>query len=426
MKKLLFSLICLLPASWASAEISLDRCQQLAKENYPLIRQYDLLSATEEIELSDINKGWLPKVGVYLQGTIQNVVPSFPSTLTNVMQQMGGDIKGLGKFQYKLGADVNQTIWDGGASKAQREIARRSTEVNKAALDVEIYGIRQRVQSLYFGILLLESQIEQSESAVKVYDANLSRLQAMVKNGTAMQSDADMVEAQLLGIKQQIKQAKSALKGYRDMLSIFTGQDISKENLILPEAELPTGTTTDRPEMTLFDAKEALTNARREMTQVSLMPKIGLFAQAYYGYPGIDYFKAMMGRDLTFNVVAGVKASWNLDALYTKKNSLHRLDLANRQTETDRETFLFNNSMQASSQNEEIKGLRDLMADDSKIVELRRNVRNAAESQLKNGVIDATALTTKINDETQAKLTAAYHSIQYVQAIYNLKNTLNR
>lgn len=410
----------------ANATITLDKCLEAGRENYPLIRQYDLLSATEAIELSDINKGWLPRVGVYAQGTIQNVVPSFPSTLSAMMHQAGTGMKGLGKTQYKAGIDLSQTIWDGGASKANREIARNRSAVSRASLDVELYGIRQRIESFYFAILLLESQIEQSESAVGVFDTNLSRLRSMVKNGTAMTSDADMIEAQALTLRQQIVAAESAVRAYRNMLSIFTGLDIADEELTLPEATLPGELTGNRPELSLMDSQIALNNAQRKLTDAALMPKIGLFAQTYYGYPGIDYFKAMMSRDLSFNIVAGIKISWSIDPLYTRSSSLRKIDTANSLINAKRETFLFNNRIETASYLENIRGIEAEMKDDEKIIRLRANVRNAAESQLRNGIIDATALTSKINDETQARLAASYHQIKLVQAIYNLKNTLNR
>lgn len=415
-----------LTLSSARAEVTLSQCLSAAEENYPLIKKYDLLTATESVDLSDINKGWLPRLGLYAQGTAQNVVPSFPSTLSDVMQKMGGEVKGLGKLQYKVGLDVSQTLWDGGASKSQRDIARRQTEVNRARLDVEIYGIRQRVESLYFGILLMQSQIERTEAAIGVYQANLSRLQSMLANGVAMQSDVDMLEAQLLSTRQQLTAARTAEKEYRNMLSLFTALPIENETLAIPSDQLPTETTPLRPELSLLDAQAALNGSRREAVKVSLMPKIGLFAQSYYGYPGIDYFKAMMSRDPSFNIIGGVKVSWNIDSFYTKKNSQRKLDIADAQLQAERETFLFNTKMQTTQQREEIEGLRQVMADDNRIVALRTNVRNAAESQLRNGVIDATALTTKINDETQAQLTSAYHKIQYIQAIHNLRNTLNR
>lgn len=408
------------------ADVTLDECINAAHDNYPLVKKYELLSATEDIALSDINKGWLPKVGVYAQTTVQNVVPSFPTALSNVMTQMGGDVRGLGKLQYKVGIDLNQTIWDGGASRAQREVTRCQTDVDRTSLDVEMYGIRQRVESLYFGILLLQSQIDQTVSSVGVYEANLKRLRSMFANGTAMQSDVDLVEAQLLSITQQLTSARAAVKSYRDMLSIFTGMNLADENLIIPNAEMPQDMTVRRPELSLFNARQALNASRRSSIDATLMPRIGFFAQTYYGYPGIDYFKAMMSRDLSFNVLAGVKVSWNIDSFYTKKNSLTKLDTSDAEINTQRETFMFNNSMQSASEIESIKGIEAVMKDDARIVELRRNVRMAAESQLRNGIIDATALTTKINDETQAALNASLHTIQRLQAIYNLKNTLNR
>ena len=66
------------------------------------------------------------------------------------------------------------------------------------------------------------------------------------------------------------------------------------------------------------------------------------------------------------------------------------------------------------------------MKANDRIVELRKNVRKAAESQLDNGVIDATDLLTKLTEEKQARLTASYHEIQLLQSIYQLKHTLNR
>ena len=156
------------------------------------------------------------------------------------------------------------------------------------------------------------------------------------------------------------------------------------------------------------------------------MPKIGLFAQAYYGYPGFDYFKSMMNRDLSFNILAGVKASWNIDSFYTKKNRLNKIDLDLSNIEIEREIFLFNSNLQTEKDLEAIEGLKKVMEDDEEIIELRQNVRKAAESQLRNGIIDATALLSKITDENIARLTAKLHEIQYIQQIYNLKNTLNQ
>lgn len=421
---LIFALIAVVSAR--SSDINIEQCVELAQKNYPLIKKYNLVQSTEDIELSSITKAWLPHGTIFSQATIQNVVPEFPSALSNIMQQFGGGIRGLGKFQYKVGVDINQTIWDGGATQAQKKETKSRSELNRRALDVELYALRQRVESIYFAILLINEQIKQTESAIIVYEATLKKMQSMLANGIAMQSDCDLVEAQLISMQQQLELAKSSETAYKQVLSIFISTDLTNTTLSVPNAQIPENLTSNRPELKLMDSKVALNNSLSGNINASIMPKIGLFAQAYYGYPGIDYFKSMLSREPTFNILTGIKLSWNFDGLYTKKNSLKKFDISNQEIEADRQTFLFNTQMQTTSDLERIRGLQKVIADDYKIVNLRTKVRESAEVQLHEGVIDATVLTTKINDETQAKLLSAYHSLQYLQAIYNLKNTLNR
>lgn len=425
-KGIIILILSILSPLLATAGLTIEQCVEKARDNYPMVKKYDLLASTLDIDLSDINKGWLPRIGVYGQVTAQNVVPSFPESLSGVLQQMGQPMKGLGKLQYKAGVDVSQTIWDGGVSHAQRELRRAGTAAEQSALDVEMYAVRQRVENLYFAILLTEEQIAQNRNTMTLLDATLERLKAMLRNGTAMQSDVDMIEAQSLTVAQGIAQAESALSGYRTVLGMFMGESLQGVELIRPDSVMPSELQSDRPEIRLFDTRIVAADASRRLADTALMPKVGLFAQAYYGYPGFDYFKSMINRDLSFNIMAGVKVSWNIDSFYTKRNvsRRNRLDIAGIMAE--KETFLFNSDMQVASQLEKIRGIRDVMKDDSRIMALRANVRKSAESQLQNGIIDTTALLTKITDENQAALTARYHEIQLVQEIYNLKYILNR
>lgn len=408
------------------AEITMSQCVDKALANYPMIRQYNLIASTRDIELSDINKSWLPRINTYAQGTVQNVVPSFPKTLSGVLDQMGQPMEGLSKFQYKVGLDVAQTIWDGGVSKAQREMKRASAQTQKDALDVELYAVRQRVENLYFAILLTQEQIEQNNNTATLIKSNLEKLRSMFANGAAMQSDVNMVEAQLLGLEQNITEARSALKGYRRVLELFIGESLHGEKLVRPDVVLPSETESNRPELRLFESRLAATKVTQRLSDTSLMPKIGLFAQAYYGYPGFDYFKSMINRDLSFNILAGIKVNWNIDSFYTRKNVARKTTVDRENILAEKDTFLFNSDMQTASQIETIDGLREVMTNDARIISLRTSVREAAESQLRNGIIDTTTLLTKITDENQAKLTARFHEIQLLQEITNLKYTLNR
>ena len=409
-----------------SAQVTLEECVTLAQENYPLIRKYDLLNRTKEVNLSNINKSWLPQINVYGQGTVQNETPSLPESLAGIISQTGASISGLDEWQYKIGADISQSVWDGGASKTRRKIERAEDMERQATVDVQLYAIRERVENLYFGILLIDEQVKQTRAMQELLRGNLNKLRAMRKNGIAMQSDVDMVEAQYLSANQQLIQAESASKSYREVLGIFTGKSLAGQTLMKPDASIPQDLIPERPELRHFEARLRTNEARQKSVTASMMPKIGLFAQAYYGYPGLDYFESMMNRDLSFNLLAGVKVSWNIGAFYTKKNDRRKLRLASDNIAVERDVFLFNTNMETRSRLDRIDELRAVMKENDRIVELRANVRKAAESRLDNGVIDATDLLTKLTDEKQARLTASYHEIQLLQSIYQLKYTLNK
>lgn len=427
MKQILTAMLLVVAATFAAAaQVTIEECVDKARDHYPLIRKYQLLDATTAIDLSDINKSWLPQIGVYGQLTGQNVVPSFPKALTGMMQQLGQEMRGLSKLQYKAGVELSQTIWDGGASALRRDMARSRDEVDRATLDIELYAVRERVENIFFAIMLTEEQIAQSSLTLELLRSNRDKMQTMLDNGTAMQSDVDMLEAQVLTMAQSITLAESAARAYREVLGIFTGEDMLTQPLAKPAADEPANEPSARPELKLFASQQALNSLTDRQAVVATMPKVGLFANAYYGYPGFNYFQSMINRELSFNILAGVKVSWNIDSFYTRRNSSRRTALNADNIAADRDKFLFNTDMQQASQRETIRGIRSTIADDARIIELRANVRRAAEVQMENGVIDTTALLAKISDENMARLVARLHQIQLLQEIYKLKYTLNR
>lgn len=427
MKKHLFlSVITAIAFCQAGAQVTLDSCVTMARENYPLIHRYALLDKISEVNISDIGKSWLPQIEIYGQGTLQNAVPAFPSALSDVLQHLGQNLNGLEKFQYKAGAELSQSIWDGGEAKSRREVERADLAMKKSELDVELYAVDERVQNLFFAILLADRQYAQLQSTLKLLEADTDRLHSLFRNGIAMQSDVDMLEAECLTIRQKAASLTASRQAYAVSLSLLTGADLTTAPLISPQADIPGHLTTASPVLEMYNRRENLLQAQRNGIDVSLMPRIGLFAQAYYGYPGYDYFKSMRSREASFNVMAGVKVSWNIGGLYNRKNRIRKLALQTLDVENMRETFLFDNRMEVDRHLAEINGIREVIADDARIVQLRKNVRRAAESRLENGIVDTTELLGKINDENQARLSASIHEIQLLQTIFQLKHTLNR
>lgn len=425
MKKVLLTLYVAALALGAGAQ-SLDECRRLAREHYPEIRQYDLISQTEQYNLSNAARAWIPQVALSGQATYQSATPTYPEAFNTMLQANGIQMAGINKDQYKVAVDISQHIWDGGKSKADKAIAEAEAAEQRSRVDVSLYDLQSRVDNLYFGILLLDERKAQTEAMIEVLASNLARLQIYYKNGIAMQADVDAVEAELLTARQTLSQVEWSRTSYRRMLEVFIGQKLTSEKLERPAMRQLQSRTSARPELSLFEAQENKLAAQRKAINTSIMPRFSAFAQGYYGYPGLDMFKSMVSPKWTPNAIVGVRMSWNIGAFYTKKNNLEKLNITEKQIAVQRDVFLFNTQMQTMQDDGEIARLQKALEDDVRIVELRRSVRMAAESQLENGVIDATDLLRKITDETSASLAHSTHEIELLQATYRLKTTLNQ
>lgn len=409
-----------------SAQLTLDECRQLAREHYPEIRQYDLIRKSESYNLSNAGRAWIPQLVLSAQATWQTDVPQFPDVLTGMLSQQGVEIPGLQQDQYKVALELNQPIWDGGKSAADRHIARAEAAEQRTAADVELYALDGRVDELYFGILLLDERIAQTTLTQELLQSNLAKVEALQRNGVAMQSDADALEAELLTVGQQLGQFEASRESYRRMLGIFIGQELGDRTLLKPELVEPLAGENARPELAMFAAKIDRLAAQEKLVKSSSMPRLGFFAQGYYGYPGLDFMQGMMNNDWSWNALLGVKLSWNFGAYYTQKNNLNKLRTSRKQVEVQRDIFLFNMALQTAQDNGNIARLRRALADDDRIVALRRSVREAAESKLRNGVIDTHDLLTKITEESAAAMARSMREIELLKTIYELKHTINR
>lgn len=422
MKKIMISLalIILSSGSWAQ---TLEECQQAAEKNYPLIKQYGLIAKTTQLTVKNIQKGWLPQVTASAQATYQSAVTAWPESMQSMYQQMGLNMKGLSKDQYKIGIDLQQTIYDGGAISSQRNIAQKEGKVQEAQTETNLYQVRRRVNEMYFSLLLLNEQIQLNEDVKALLQSSEKKLSAMVKGGTAATSDLDNVRAERLSVEQQNENLKQQKLMLQRMLSVFCGLEVN--NTQKPAPVQIASSVNHRPEMRLYNSQLELTEAKEKALDTQLRPKLGLFAQGFYGYPGLNMFEDMMNRKWSLNGIVGIKLSWNVSAFYTHKNDKARLSAQREMIENAREVFLFNNKLEEIQQNENINRYQTMMKSDDEIIVLRTNVRKAAESKLTHGIIDVISLLREINNENAAKTQQSIHEIDMLKEMYNLKYTNN-
>ena len=414
------ALIILSSGSWAQ---TLEECQQAAEKNYPLIKQYGLIAKTTQLTVKNIQKGRLPQVTASAQATYQSAVTAWPESMQSIYQQMGLNMKGLRKDQYKISVDLQQTIYDGGAISSQRNIAQQEGKVQEAQTETNLYQVRRRVNEMYFSLLLLNEQIQLNEDVKILLLSSEKKISAMVKGGTAATSDLDNVRAERLSVEQQNENLKQQKQMLQRMLSVFCGLEVN--NTQKPAPVQIASSVNHRPEMRLYNSQLELTEAKEKALETQLRPKLGLFAQGFYGYPGLNMFEDMMNRKWSLNGIVGIKLSWNVSAFYTHKNDKARLSAQREMIENAREVFLFNNKLEEIQQNENINRYQTMIKSDDEIIVLRTNVRKAAESKLTHGIIDVISLLREINNENAAKTQQSIHEIDMLKEMYNLKYTNN-
>ncbi len=409
----------------ASAKLTLEECRQLAKENYPLIQKYDLIEQSSDLTIENLNRNYLPHFQVAWQSTYQSDVAKMPDALTQILTNYGYDYKGLSKSQHKLTLDLNQIVYDGGVTAWQKKAANAETNLQQAKTDVDLHVINERIDNLFFGILLIDANIRLNQESQITLKSNQDKLEAQLESGVATTSDINTIKAEYLKAKQNEDELNYLRTGYAKTLALFTGlSEADFSELQKPEAEMPESLDNNRPEINLFNARIRQSETKSKLLDAQTRPTLSLFGQASYGYPSLNMFDDMFDRSFKLNGIVGVRLAWNLGSLYTKKNDKRKIALAIDDAQNDMDVFLFNSKLQTTQQQSDIEKYRVMLSKDDEIIALRESVRKATENKLENGIIDTNNLLMEISQENQAKIEKAVHEINMLQKIYELRNTI--
>lgn len=394
--------------------LTIDSCYILARENYPIIKKYDLIDKSKFYALDNANKGNLPKISFGAEATYQSAVTTIPLDLPD------NPIHPLSKDQYKVYTDIEQNIYDGGRTRNHKAAAKAAAATQHQSLEVNLYQLRERVNQLYFGILLLEANIQQNKIHQKALETGLKQTQAMVNYGTALKSNAAVIQASILEVTQTQETFRSNRTAYLKMLGLLLHRTLGDSvRLMIPEsAEL--SLQNHRPELALFEAKSNQLDIQKNDLHIRNRPKLNLFARGGYGRPGLN----MLSNQFEGYYLGGIRLSWPLFGLYTTKNEQQQITIQQKELKLDKETFLFNTELKTARQLEEINNIQSLITTDSSIVELRHLVAAASLAQLKNGVITTNDYVQNLLKEHIAQQHKIYHQLKLISTIYHQKNTL--
>jgi len=383
--------------------LTIDQSYQLAVENYPLIKQYELIEKSKEYTLSNANKAYLPQISVTaIEGYVFGDFPSMGSS--------GSD----SKFKFIGLGQVNQVIWDGGATKTQKKIIEASSNVDKASVEVSLYDLRSRVNQLYFGILLIEEQMKQLEIQNAILANNIDKVKKLHENGLAYKTDVDEMKAEQLILSRQKKDFEYTKNGYQTMLSYLIGKNINQTKFEKPINAAGLDTIIKRPEQLRFANQRNLINAQSEMQKVSLMPKIGLLGAGVVFAPGINF-----GTNKISSVgVAGLSVNWDIKGLYKNSNEKELTKQQLKQIDLQEEIFLFNTRFQMNQKTTDMERQNSILKDDDAIVKLRQTIREGYQLKYDTGAGPLIDLLNATEKEGNARAEKALHEIQLLMTAY--------
>lgn len=408
----LFFIVAGLTIQSAFGQVTLEDCQIKAKDNFPLIKQYALIEQSKEYTLSNANKAFLPQLDVTLIGGAIAGLPSFAPPGTESSSSI--DMNMISVLQ------VNQVIWDGGITKAKKGIIEVISEMEIAELEVVLFALEERVNNLFFGILLIDEQVRQMEILKSTMTRNLKRVEIAVENGTAYKSDIDEIKVEVINTDQKLEELSSNRNAYINVLAAMIGESIdSDSDFIRPRVDESFMTLENkRPELRLFENQENLIHAQSAIDKSMLYPKIGLLAFGTFIQPGADF-----GTSTLNNIfVGGLSLNWSLGPLYRNNNNKRLSEINLQKVVVQKETFLFNNNLKLTQTQLELKKYQTLLSQDKKILALKMRIKEAYDIKYENGVSTMSQLLDKTNEESVAQQNLILHEIQYLMNAYQYKN----
>ncbi|MGG7035777.1 MAG: TolC family protein [Flavobacterium sp.] len=407
-----FLILLLLFFCTVNGQTTIDSCQKKAMANYPLIKQYDLIAKSSEYTVSNANKAYLPQISLTgIGGYIFGGLPEFSIPGSTPAEQNKAQFIGI--------AQINQTLWDGGATKNQKNIIKTTAEVEKSSVDISLFSIRERVNQVYFGILIIDEQNKQLDILYEDLKLRLNKVRLSKENGLAYSSDVDQVKAEMLNLEQRKIEFTYTRKGYIQMLSYLIGQQLDEDIKLEKPAmyDFVENLENNRPELNLYSNQLKLIESRSGMNQVSNMPKIGLIGAGVMIQPGMNFGPS------SFNglALAGLSLSWSTAGLYKNSNNkdLDKVEIA--KINNQKETFLFNNKLQLTQTNSDIEKQKAIIAKDDEIVKLKSGIKKSYQVMYDNGMCAMNDLILAMNKENEAIGNQALHQIQLLMSIYNYK-----
>ena len=415
MKRLLFFIVIfltILPVR--SQEITLAACQEQARANFPLTRQQGLIDQVTKNTIEALMAQYFPQFRLSGQASYQSDVTKIDLNMPDGFPKI--DIPTPERDQYKLYLDVSQTIFGGGSLGVQQQFTKAEAEVNKQRIEVELYKLRDKINQVYFGILLADEQQKQTDILKNDLNTALEKVKVMVKNGVSLETNQFNLEAELITINQNIKNIELGRSALLEILGKLIGKDLDKETQLTKPGTIRLKTDFVRPELTLIDLQKNTLSLQNLQLAAQNVPEISLFLQGGWGKPALNLFSTKFEP----YYLGGVRLQWNISRLYTILRERRIIETRLKMYDVEKDMFTMNNDIEQTQQLSKINQLNLSLKSDDELIALRSKIKQTSQVQLENGVITSADFIRDANAENQARQKKALHEMQLILEQYHL------
>ena len=392
--------------------IKLADCLRIAGERSVLNRQISNNSEIIRDKIKNLNTNWFPSVGFNAQALYNSETVNF----SDIVKNTGISFPALPLDQYKIWADINQQIYDGGAVKAQKAIEKAGYEVDMQQTEAELLGLRQQVSQVYFSLLLTRKSADIIQVSLEELTERKKVVKSGVDHGIVLPDNLLALEAQEISLQQKLTELNLTMEQMIKTLSVLMDSTLSIQVVPADPVDIEvSGDPSGRPEFQMFEKQKERLLANQKLVSSSDLPKFYAFSQAAYGRPG--YNLASSNFHTFYSVGLGMK--WNFLNYGDNKRQKKILELQKDQVDVKKQRFNDQLDIQLLTEKSNIEKYDALLKQDEQILQLRKAIASASLAKLNNGVITSMDYLSDMNAEILAKLQFENHKILKKQAAVN-------
>ncbi|QKG79915.1 TolC family protein [Tenuifilum thalassicum] len=375
---------------------------------------YRISSANDSVfsyKKANIKSNYLPSLDFNAEATWQSDVTSIDIPVPNI------SVPSPDKDNYKVTVDVTQLIWDGGATRSKINLEEKAHLIDQIKVESEIYGLKEKVSKLYFGLISIDIALEQLKVMAGVLDNRIDELTASVKAGVVLESSLNMLKAERLRLEQSIDANRAQRSQIVSTIYSLTGAKIDTNDVVVvPNLPIPNQDGCLRPDYKLFDLQSTYLSAANQALNAKRLPKLAAFARAGYGKPALN----MLSNEFNTFAIVGARLSWNIWDWNSTSRERQTLKIQQNIVNYRKATYNDNCSAQIDASLEQINSLDKQIQKDEQIVQLLEKAVRESASQLKNGAITSSSYISDFNSLLRAKIEMNLRNVKRSQEVVNL------